>query len=63
MVVVAPCSYHLDNQEANSRSDVVLNRQDIMSILDVEESPEDANDRIHYCESAVEGQLGDLSSG
>jgi hypothetical protein len=61
VIVVSPSQQHLDNQENQDCRDVILDRKDIVSILDIEESPEDTHDRVHERHSTVEGQFGNLS--
>ncbi len=62
VVVEAPCHELLNDKEDDGCGNVVLHGQDIAAILDVEESPERAEDGVGDAEAAIEGEFGDLSS-
>lgn len=59
-VVVAPGHQLFHNEKDDDRGDIVLNRQYIMSILDVQEAPEDGKHGVDDGQAAIEGQLCDL---
>ena len=59
-VVVAPGHQLFHDEEDDDRGDIVLDRQYIMSVLDVQEAPEDGKHRVDDGQAAIKGQLCDL---
>lgn len=62
-VVEKPSHEDFDNEECQNSGDVVLDGQDIGSVLEVEECPAGGAEGIDQSESAIEGEFGDLSGG
>jgi hypothetical protein len=62
VVVESPSHEHLNDQEDEDGGDVILNSQDIVSVLEVEKAPKYEDDKVDDGDAAVKGQLGDLSS-
>ena len=63
VVVEAPCEQHLHDEEDDDGRDVVLHGQDVVSMLHVEERPEDPHDRIYQRHAPIERQFRDLRGG
>lgn len=62
VVVEAPGHEHFHHQKDENGCDVVLDRQNVMPVLEVEEAPEAQNDKVYNGDAAVEGQLRNLCS-
>lgn len=54
VVVEAPCHEHFQDQEGDDGRNVVLHRQDIVSVLDIEEAPEYADYGVNYSDTPIE---------
>lgn len=63
VVVVPPGHELLDNQEDDGRRNVILDGENVRSVLDIKERPEDAHDRIDNGEAAVEREFCYLRRG
>ena len=63
IVVEAPCHELFDDEEDDSGSDVILHREDVVAVLNIEEGPEGAENSVGDGQTTIKGQLGYLSSG
>ena len=54
VVVEAPCHELLDDEEDNGCGDVVLDREDVGAVLNVEKGPEGTEDGVCDGEAAIE---------
>ena len=63
VVVETPGHEHFQDQEYQDGCDVVLHREDVVPMLEIQESPEDAYDEVGDGDAAVEGQLRYLGGG
>jgi len=53
VVVESPGEKHLNHEENQNCCNVVLNWKDVMAVLDVQETPEYANDSINQSQGTV----------
>jgi len=60
VVVEAPGHQHLEDQEDDDSRDVILDRKDIVPVLEVEKAPEHGHDKVRDGDTTIEGQLRDL---
>lgn len=60
VVIESPCHELFDNQEDDDGGDVVLDGKDVVTVLGVEETPEDADDGVDNGDAGVEGEFCDL---
>jgi hypothetical protein len=63
IIVEEPCHQHLNDEEDDNGSDVVLHSKDIVPVLSVKEAPEGGENRVGDSHSAVEWELRDLGAG
>lgn len=63
IVIKAPCHQLFDNEEQDDGCDVILHWKDVVSILYVKKSPENAYDGVNDCDTCIEREFGNLGSG
>lgn len=61
IAIEAPGHQLLHYEENDNGRNIILDRQNVVTVLYVEEAPEDSQNSINYCEAAIERKLRNLS--